>query len=65
MLFGQGLFYKCKYFVYSVDSKIKLTIFINKNDLAKARPHQMVKVKINKYYETLVEGITKNKGTDN
>ena len=33
-----------------IDSKIKLTIFINKNDLAKARPHQMVKVKINKYF---------------
>ena len=48
--YGELLFYKGKYFVYSVDSKIKLTIFINKNDLAKARPHQMVKVKVNKYF---------------
>lgn len=48
--YGELLFYKGKYFVYSVDSKIKLTIFINKNDLAKARPHQMVKVRVNKYF---------------
>ena len=48
--YGELLFYKGKYYVYSVDSKIKLTIFINKNDLNKARPHQMVKVKINKYF---------------
>ena len=48
--YGELLFYKGKYFVYSVDSKIKLTIFINKCDLAKARPHQMVKVKVNKYF---------------
>ncbi len=48
--YGELLFYKGKYFVYSVDSKIKLTIFINKNDLLKARPHQMVKVKVNKYF---------------
>lgn len=50
LFYGELLFYKGKYFVYSVDSKIKLTIFINKNDLAKARPHQMVKVKVNKYF---------------
>ena len=48
--YGELLFYKGKYYVYSVDSKIKLTIFVNKNDLNKARPHQMVKVKINKYF---------------
>ena len=48
--YGELLFYKGKYFVYSVDSKIKLTIFINKSDLAKAKPHQMVKVKVNKYF---------------
>lgn len=48
--YGELLFYKGKYFVYSVDNKIKLTIFINKSDLAKARPHQMVKVKVNKYF---------------
>lgn len=48
--YGELLFYKGKYFVYSVDSKIKLTIFINKNDLNKARPHQMVKVHVNKYF---------------
>ena len=48
--YGELLFYKGKYFVYSVDSKIKLTIFINKNDLSKARPHQMVKVHVNKYF---------------
>lgn len=48
--YGELLFYKGKYFVYSVDSKIKLTIFINKQDLKKARPHQMVKVKILKYF---------------
>ncbi len=48
--YGELLFYKGKYFVYSVDSKIKLTIFINKNDLNKARPHQMVKVRVNKYF---------------
>ncbi|MBE6131305.1 MAG: ribonuclease R [Erysipelotrichaceae bacterium] len=48
--YGELLFYKGKYFVYSVDSKIKLTIFISKFDLAKAKPHQMVKVKVNKYF---------------
>ena len=48
--YGELLFYKGKYFVYSVDSKIKLTIFISKSDLLKARPHQMVKVKVNKYF---------------
>lgn len=48
--YGELLFYKGKYFVYSVDSKIKLTIFISKSDLLKAKPHQMVKVKVNKYF---------------
>ena len=48
--YGELLFYKGKYFVYSVDSKIKLTIFISKFDLLKAKPHQMVKVKVNKYF---------------
>lgn len=48
--YGELLFYKGKYFVYSVDSKIKLTLFINKQDLNKARPHQMVKVKVLKYF---------------
>ncbi|MBQ4570964.1 MAG: ribonuclease R [Bacilli bacterium] len=48
--YGELLFYKGKYFVYSIDSKIKLTIFISKSDLLKAKPHQMVKVKVNKYF---------------
>lgn len=48
--YGELLFYKGKYYVYSMDSKIKLTIFINKNDLHNATPHKMVKVKILKYF---------------
>ena len=48
--YGELLFYKGKYYVYSMDSKIKLTIFIHKNDLHNATPHKMVKVKIIKYF---------------
>lgn len=48
--FGELFTYKKKYIVESIDHKIKLTIYIKKENLKGATPHKMVKVKINKYY---------------
>lgn len=48
--YGELFTYKKKYIVESIDNKIKLTIFIKKENLRGATPHKMVKVKVNKYY---------------
>lgn len=48
--YGELLSYRNKFIVRSIDNKIKLTIFIHKQDVKKAKPHDIVKVKVNKYY---------------
>lgn len=70
--YGELKVYRNKSIVNSIDNKIKLTIFIKKEHLKKAKKHDIVQVKVNKYYPNntadgevvSVIGNTLDKGVD-